>query len=125
MYLLQMSLAEQYLPILGLIIVSILFVSLILIINFLANKFISYKKSYLKHNYALNKVNNKIYNDKRLISNQFIKNIIIFIIFGLQMIYLIPCAFVWEKISIVAKLSVGFFIMLLIIELLYAQKKEL
>jgi NADH-quinone oxidoreductase subunit A len=126
-----MNLFDQYLPILILLILSIIFAIMPLISSYIITNLINKKNPKqkiinLSKNQQLSGYECGItsFSDARLkIPIKFAVIAILFIIFDLEMLFLIPCSLIFYKLSLKVKLGVGFFLLILSIGFLYEWKK--
>lgn len=126
-----MNLFDQYLPILILLILSIIFAIMPLISSYIITNLINKKNPKqkiinLSKNQQLSEYECGVpsFSDARLkIPIKFAVIAILFIIFDLEMLFLIPCSLIFYKLSLKVKLGVGFFLLILSIGFLYEWKK--
>lgn len=126
-----MSLEQQYLSILLLIIISFIFACSPLIFSYLINCLIN-KKNPNKKIVDLSKDNQlsayecgfePFFEARFNIPVKFILVAILFIIFDLEIIFLFPLSVIFSKLALEAKLAVGFFLFVLTIAFIYEWKK--
>lgn len=126
-----MTLYQQYLPILILCAISIIFACSPLICSYLINCLIN-KKNPKKKIINLSKNNQlspyecgiKTFSDARFkVPIKFALVAILFIIFDLEIVFLFPWAVLFSKLTIEAKLAMGFFLVVLTVGFIYEWKK--
>ncbi len=126
-----MTLYQQYLPILLLVLLSIIFACLPIIssyiINYMINKKNPIKKIIdLSSNTQLSPYECGIEpsSDARFkIPIKFALVAILFIIFDVEIVFLFPWAIIFSKLTLEAKLAMGFFLLFLTVGFIYEWKK--
>lgn len=126
-----MTLYQQYFPILFLVLISIIFACSPLIFSYLINCLINKKNPNkkivdLSKNTQLSAYECGIesFSDARFkVPIKFALVAVLFIIFDLEVIFLFPWAVIFSKLTLEAKLAMGFFLFVLTVGFIYEWKK--